>query len=108
MGRKRHTSSAGVWLVFYKHHTRVKSIPYKNSVCEALCVGWIDCLKRLDDDRFARKFMPRKPTTSLSDINRKRWEDLKAAGLLTAAGLTPAPKNYRYRPPPQLPDDVPS
>src|SRR5437763_16993612 len=60
---KHHTSSPGVWLLFYKAHTGVKSIPYEDTVREALCFGWIDSLiKRLDDDRYALKVTPRKPT----------------------------------------------
>src|SRR6059036_1422314 len=56
---KHHTSSPGVWLVFYKAHTGVKSIRYEDTVCEALCFGWIDSLiKRLDDDRYALKVTP--------------------------------------------------
>src|SRR5580765_4852568 len=68
---KHHTSSPGVWLVFHKAHTGVKSIPYEDTVREALCFGWIDSLiKRLDDDRYAFKVTPRKPTSKWSDINR--------------------------------------
>jgi uncharacterized protein YdeI (YjbR/CyaY-like superfamily) len=78
-----HTSSSGVWLVFHKAHTGVKSIPYEDTVCEALCFGWIDSLiKRLDDDRYALKVTPRQPTSKWSDINRNRWLELKTAGLL--------------------------
>lgn len=102
---KHHASSPGVWLVFYKEHTRVKSIPYEDSVREALCFGWIDSLiKRLDDDRYARKFTPRQPTSKWSDINRKRWVELKAAGLLTPAGLAAAPTDNTYAPPSAMPD----
>ena len=101
----RHVSSPGVWLVFYKHHTRVKSIPYEDSVREALCFGWIDSLiKRLDDDRYAVKFTPRRPTSKWSDINRKRWVELKAAGLLTAAGLAAAPTGNTYAPRSTIPN----
>jgi hypothetical protein len=76
------------WLAIYKDHTGVKSIAYEDSVREALCFGWIDSLiKRLDDDRYARKFTPRQRTSKWSDINRERWVELKAAGLLTAAGV---------------------
>ena len=102
---KHHTSSPGVWLVFYKDHTGVKSIPYEDSVREALCFGWIDSLiKRLDDDRYARKFTPRKPTSKWSDSNRQRWAELKATGLLTVAGLAAAPSDNTYAPPPAIPD----
>src|SRR5216117_1626279 len=88
---KHHGSSPGVWRVFYKDHTGVKSIPYEDSVREALCFGWIDSLiKRLDDDRYARKFTPRKPTSKWSDINRKHWAELKESGQLAAPGLAAA------------------
>jgi uncharacterized protein YdeI (YjbR/CyaY-like superfamily) len=94
-----------VWLVFYKDHTRVKSIPYEDSVREALCFGWIDSLiQRLDDDRYARKFTPRRPASKWSEINRKRWVELEAAGLLTPAGLASAPTDNTYAPPPAIPD----
>jgi uncharacterized protein YdeI (YjbR/CyaY-like superfamily) len=102
---RHHQSSAGVWLVFYKDHTGVPSISYEDSVREALCFGWVDSLiKRLDDDRYARKFTPRKPTSKWSDSNRKRWAELQAAGLLTAAGLAAAPTDNRYEPRPAIPD----
>lgn len=91
--------------MFYKDHTGVKSVPYEDSVRDALCFGWIDSLiKRLDDDRYARKFTPRQPTSKWSDINRKRWAELKAAGLLTAAGLAAAPTANSYAPPPAIPN----
>jgi uncharacterized protein YdeI (YjbR/CyaY-like superfamily) len=102
---KHHTSSAGVWLVRYKAHTGMKSIPYEDTVREALCFGWIDSLiKRLDSDRYALKVTPRQPTSKWSDINRKRWRELKAAGLLTSAGLAAAPTNDSYAPRPVIPD----
>jgi uncharacterized protein YdeI (YjbR/CyaY-like superfamily) len=102
---KHHASSPGIWLVFHKDHIGVTSIPYEEAVREALCFGWIDSLiKRLDDDRYARKFTPRKPTSKWSDINRKRWAELKAGGLLTSAGLAAAPTNNTYAPRPAIPD----
>src|SRR6058998_2980203 len=102
---QHHTSSPGVWLVFYKAHTGVRSIPYEDSVREALCFGWIDSLiKRLDEDRYALKFTPRKPTSKWSDINRKRWAELNAAGLLAEPGIAAAPTDARYAPKPAIPE----
>lgn len=102
---KHHTSSAGVWLVRYKAHTGVKSIPYEDMVREALCFGWIDSLvKRLDDDRFAIKVTPRKPTSKWSDINRRRWAEVKADGRLAPAGLAAAPSDNSYAPRPAIPE----
>src|SRR6267143_4984756 len=103
--QKHHASSPGVWFVFSKVHTGEKSLPYEDTVREALCFGWIDSLvKRLDDDRYALKVTPRKPTSKWSDINRKRWVELKMAGLLTSAGLAAAPTENTYGPRPVIPD----
>jgi uncharacterized protein YdeI (YjbR/CyaY-like superfamily) len=102
---KHHASSPGIWLVCYKDHTAVTSIPYEDTVREALCFGWIDSLvKRLDDDRYARKLTPRRPTSKWSDINRKRWAELNAAGFLASAGLAAAPTKNTYAPKPVIPD----
>ena len=91
--------------MFWKDHTGVASIPHEDAVREALCFGWIDSLiKRLDDDRNAVKLTPRKPTSKWSDINRKRWRELAAAGRLTAAGRAAAPTDRRYAPKPAIPE----
>jgi uncharacterized protein YdeI (YjbR/CyaY-like superfamily) len=102
---KHHASSAGIWLVRHKQHSGIKSMPYEDVVCEALCFGWIDSLiKRLDDDRYAIKVTPRKATSKWSDINRKRWEQLKAAGRLAPPGLAAAPTANSYTPHPAIPE----
>ena len=102
---KHHASSPGVWLVFYKAHTGVKSIVYEDSIREALCFGWVDSLiKRVDRDRYALKFTPRSRTSKWSDSTRKRWAELSAAGLLAAAGVAAAPTANRYGPRPTVPE----
>jgi uncharacterized protein YdeI (YjbR/CyaY-like superfamily) len=103
--QRHHASSPGIWLTFYKGHTGVESVCYENSVREALCFGWVDSLiKRLDDRRYARKFTPRKPSSKWSDSNRKRWSQLKADGLLSAAGLAAAPTENTYASRPRISD----
>jgi uncharacterized protein YdeI (YjbR/CyaY-like superfamily) len=102
---KNHASSPGIWLVRHKQHSSVKSMSYEDVVREALCFGWIDSLiKRLDDDRYAIKVTPRKPTSKWSEINRRRWSELKAAGQLEAAGLAAAPTGKSYAPHPPIPE----
>jgi uncharacterized protein YdeI (YjbR/CyaY-like superfamily) len=103
--RQHHAASAGVWLIFHKDHTGVPSIPYEDFVRQALCFGWIDSLiKRLDDERFARKVTPRKPSSKWSAINRKRWAELKKSGELEAPGLAAAPTANSYGAKPTIPD----
>ena len=98
-------SSPGVWVVFHKAHTGVQSIDYEDLVCEALCFGWVDSLiKRLDENRFARKVTPRRSSSKWSDSNRKRWASLKEAGLLAPAGSSAAPTARTYSPRPVVPE----
>ncbi|MGH9163444.1 MAG: YdeI/OmpD-associated family protein [Vicinamibacteraceae bacterium] len=102
---KHHASNPGIWLVRHKQHTGVTLMPYEDLVREALCFGWVDSLiKRLDDDRYAIKVTPRKATSKWSDINRRRWNELKAAGLLAAAGHAAAPTGNSYAPKPSIPE----
>ena len=90
--RAHHACEAEVWLVFHKRHTGETSLGYDEAVEEALCFGWIDSLvRRIDESCYARKFTPRKPDSKWSTINRQRYDDLKARGLLAAAGLERAP-----------------
>ena len=89
---KNHAAEPEVWLVFYKQHTGEKSIELGDAIDEALCFGWIDSLvRRLDDDRYARKFTPRKLDSRWSTINRRRYAELKAQGRLAQPGLDRPP-----------------
>jgi uncharacterized protein YdeI (YjbR/CyaY-like superfamily) len=102
---KNHGSSPGIWLVRHKQHTGVKAMGYEDLVREALCFGWVDSLiKRLDDDTFAIKVTPRKPASKWSAINRRRWNQLKADGLLAAPGVAAAPTENSYAPKPAIPE----
>jgi uncharacterized protein YdeI (YjbR/CyaY-like superfamily) len=100
-----HASSPGIWLLRHKEHTGIESLPYEELVREALCYGWVDSLiKRLDGDRYAIKVTPRRSTSKWSDLNRARWQELKAAGLLAPAGLAAAPTANSYAPKPAIPE----
>lgn len=99
-----HRDSAGLWLVFLKGDDAKRGVSYEDAVREALCYGWIDSLvKRLDDQRYARKFTPRKPDSVWSDSNRTRWAELDAAGLLAPAGRAAAPTAKTPPPAPPIP-----
>jgi uncharacterized protein YdeI (YjbR/CyaY-like superfamily) len=92
--QEHHASEAAIWLVFHKRHSGEMCIDYDAAVEEALCFGWVDSLiKRLDDDRYARKFTPRKPDSKWSTANRKRYADLAARGLLAAPGIERPPSS---------------
>ena len=107
--QRQHASVGEIWLVFHKQHTAAKSLDYEDAVEEALCFGWIDSLvRRLDDDRYARKFTPRKSDSRWSDLNRRRYASLEKHGLLTEAGRAAAPTGKRsYTIPQRRPLDAP-
>ena len=93
---KHHASVAEIWLVFHKQHTRETTLDREASIEEALCFGWVDSLvRRLDDERYAVKFTPRKPDGRWSDVNRRRYASLEQRGLLMPAGLANAPTGKR-------------
>jgi uncharacterized protein YdeI (YjbR/CyaY-like superfamily) len=93
---KHHASTAEIWLVFHKRHTAKPAIDYEAAVEEALCFGWVDSLvRRLDAERYARKFTPRKPDSRWSDSNRRRYASLEKRGLLMEAGRANSPSGKR-------------
>jgi len=86
--KKNHATSAGVWLVYAKKHSRLPSLTYNDAVEEALCFGWIDSkINPIDDAFYMQIFTPRKLKSAWSALNKTRVERLLAAGLMTAAGL---------------------
>jgi len=85
---KNHAAEEVLWLVYFKKHTKKASLDYAASVEEALCYGWIDSLvKRIDDERFMRKFTPRRKGSVWSPSNLARIKKLLAEGKLKNAGM---------------------
>jgi uncharacterized protein YdeI (YjbR/CyaY-like superfamily) len=83
-----HDQETEVWLVYYKKETGKPSIPYGASVEEALCYGWVDSLiKKLDEEKYAHKFTPRKEESKWSKSNKQRVEKMIAEGRMTDHGL---------------------
>ena len=86
--RKRHDTSAGVWLKIAKKGTGVETVTMPEVIDVALCYGWIDGLRHKHDDvYFRQRFTPRKARSQWSKINRDKAEALIAAGRMRAAGL---------------------
>jgi len=85
---KNHSSSPGVWLIYYKKDSGKRKFDYADAVEEALCFGWIDSQPRkIDDERSALKFTPRKTKSVWSKLNKQRIENLIEQKLMTSAGL---------------------
>ena len=85
---KHHAVKPYVWLILYRKHSATGSVNYNDAVEEALCFGWIDSKpNKRDGESFFLFFAPRKPKSVWSAVNKKRIEQLIAAGKMTEAGL---------------------
>ncbi|MFC1550465.1 YdeI family protein [Candidatus Neomarinimicrobiota bacterium] len=86
--QKNHLSEKGVWLVYYKKHTKKKSIFYEDAVEEAICFGWIDGqIKRIDDERYMQRYTPRTSKSRWSVINIERAKRMIKQERMTEGGL---------------------
>jgi uncharacterized protein YdeI (YjbR/CyaY-like superfamily) len=85
---KNHLISDGVWLVFHRKGHREPSISYDEAMDVALAYGWIDSIiRKIDDQRYARKFTPRRPGSIWSTSNIERVNKLSKEGRMTKWGL---------------------
>lgn len=102
---ERHRTTRAIWLISYKPETGRPSVPYLHAVEEALCFGWIDGIaKRLDGERSAQRFTPRRARSHWTELNKERARRLIAAGLMTDAGRAVLPdlEVAAFR----IPDDI--
>jgi uncharacterized protein YdeI (YjbR/CyaY-like superfamily) len=111
--QSNHDIENEVWLLFFKKETGEDTLGYESAVEEALCFGWIDSIiKKIDDRTYARKFTPRKDTSTWSEINKKRVARLIKNNRMTEFGLAiieTAKKNGHWEKPdrPFVPSDIP-
>ncbi len=83
-----HSVKKEIWLVHHKKHSKGLSVTYNDAVEEALCFGWIDStLKRIDEEKFALRYSPRRKGSIWAESNKKRVELMIKQNLMTDAGL---------------------
>jgi uncharacterized protein YdeI (YjbR/CyaY-like superfamily) len=81
-----HATETEVWVGMWKAHTGQAVLSWEAAVREALCFGWIDGVaRRVDDERKAQRFTPRRSTT-WSAKNVRMVAELEAAGSMREAG----------------------
>jgi uncharacterized protein YdeI (YjbR/CyaY-like superfamily) len=83
-----HESARELLVGFYKKGSGRPSITWPESVDEALCVGWIDGVRRsLGEEAYTIRFTPRKPRSNWSAVNIARMAELIREGRVRPAGL---------------------
>lgn len=64
-----------------------RGLTHRQALDEALCQGWIDGVRHgLDESTFSVRFTPRKPRSSWSTVNIRRYRELEAEGRVLARG----------------------
>ncbi len=85
---EHHANETELLVGFHKKGSGRPSITWPESVDQALCLGWIDGVRRrIDDASYSIRFTPRKPRSTWSAINVKRVAELTELGLMRPAGL---------------------
>lgn len=86
--KKNHKTATELHVGFYKVASGRPSITWPESVDEALCVGWIDAIRRgIDAESYQIRFTKRRPKSIWSAANIKRAKELIDLGRMTPAGL---------------------
>ena len=84
---RHHATERELILRLFKVHAKHRGIGYREALDEALCFGWIDGVtRRFDEDSFLQRFTPRRTGSRWSEINVKRFGELKAADRVHASG----------------------
>ncbi len=77
---------------FYKKSSGRQTVTITDLQAVAICNGWIDNLgQRIDDERTALRFTPRRPGSNWSPTNRALVKRLLAAGRMRPAGIALLP-----------------
>jgi uncharacterized protein YdeI (YjbR/CyaY-like superfamily) len=103
--RKNFRKEKEIWLVHYRKEAGKPHVSYNDAVEEALCFGWIDStIKKLDDERFVQRYLPRNRRSDYSQTNKERLQKMISKGQVrkdVLAGLGDiTPENYVF------PDDI--
>jgi uncharacterized protein YdeI (YjbR/CyaY-like superfamily) len=86
--KKNYNKKKEIWLIYYRKSSGRPRIDYNDAVNEALCFGWIDSImKRIDDEKFAQRFTPRRPKSPISEMNKERVRRMIKKKKMTKAGL---------------------
>ncbi|MES1258379.1 MAG: YdeI/OmpD-associated family protein [Acidobacteriota bacterium] len=86
--RQHHACATELLAGFYKKGSGQASLTWPESVDEALCVGWIDGVrKNLDAARYTIRFTPRRKSSIWSAVNIGRVSWLIEQGRMQPEGL---------------------
>jgi uncharacterized protein YdeI (YjbR/CyaY-like superfamily) len=79
-------------VAIYKKASGRQTVTFDELLDVALCHGWVDTqTKGIDEERYAIRFVPRRPGSNWSATNREKVRRLLAEGRMTPAGRAVLP-----------------
>ena len=79
-------------VAIYKKSSGRQTVSFDRLLETAFCHGWVDTqTKGIDDDRYAIRFVPRRPGSNWSARNREVVRRLLEEGRMRAAGIAALP-----------------
>ncbi len=86
--KENHENLESVWVVMYKKKAPNPSMTWSEAVDEALCYGWIDSVKKSQDEfSYLHYYSKRKAKSTWSRINKDKVEVLIGSGKMRDAGM---------------------
>jgi len=96
--KKNHATETELWIGYYKVNSGKASVTWPDSVDEALCVGWIDGVRKsIDETCYTIRFTKRKPNSIWSAVNIDKVKELTAAGLMLPEGIAAFEKRKEHK-----------
>ena len=85
-------SDSALVVALFKKASGKQTVTFDELQEVALCHGWVDTLTQsIDDERYAIRFVARRPGSTWSETNRRIARRLRDDGRMTPAGLAKLP-----------------
>jgi uncharacterized protein YdeI (YjbR/CyaY-like superfamily) len=90
--RERGTDESELIVAVFKKASGKQTVAFDELLETALCHGWVDTqTKGIDDERYAIRFVPRRPGSNWSERNRDLARRLVEEGRMEPAGQATLP-----------------
>ena len=90
--RDRGATERDLIVAIFKKASGKQSVTFDALLEKALCHGWVDTqTKSIDDERYAIRFVPRRPGSNWSQTNREIARRLLQEDRMTTAGIAMLP-----------------
>lgn len=86
--KENHETATEIIVGYYNVKSGKGGMTWSESVDQALCLGWIDGVRRkIDEESYCNRFTPRKADSNWSAVNIAKVAELTEKGLMKPAGM---------------------